>query len=402
MRHYDVFDSVDVVIIGGGIVGLTLASLLAQQRSLRLALIEASPPPTILAEPSPLVSALNHASEALLQQTGVWSSLLPEASSYRRMQVWQAIGAGELTISSAALHLPYLGHILNNQMLHQALWQQVQQHANIQLLASKRLQAIYRDETHARVTLENGRVITAKLLIAADGKHSWIRRQLSIPLTFYDYGQQALVATIKTQLPHQQTAYQLFHEDSIVALLPLVDPYHCSLIWTLPTWRAHQLQTVPSESFSQQLAAACDRRLGDCQLVSTRPIFPLRAQYARQFAGQRVLLLGDAAHTIHPLAGQGLNLGLADVALLMEEWQQIQRAGFDIGVYAHWRRFERQRKYEAAKLLAVTHGVQRLFTGNQPLTRWLRGFGLQTIDRCTWLKNFLVHQANDRRSLNHG
>jgi 2-octaprenylphenol hydroxylase len=166
MKHYDVFDSVDVVIIGGGIVGLTLASLLAQQRSLRLALIEASPPSTILAEPSPLVSALNHASEALLQQTGVWSSLLPEASSYRRMQVWQAIGAGELTISSAALHLPYLGHILNNQTLHQALWQQAQQHPNIQLLASKRLQAIYRDETHARVILENGRVITAKLLIA--------------------------------------------------------------------------------------------------------------------------------------------------------------------------------------------------------------------------------------------
>jgi 2-octaprenylphenol hydroxylase len=396
VRNYGTPPEFDLVIVGGGIVGLTLAGLVAQATSLRVAIIDPNTPdPTIAAEQGiQRVSALNLASEALLQRLGVWHTLAMSAAPYRQLLVWQSVGCGQLAISSRTFNLPQLGHIVDNRQLRQALWQQSQQQPGITLLAPERVQAVVWQESLACLTLERGAVLTTRLVIAADGRDSWVRQQADIPVTFYDYPQQALVATIKTAQPHQATAYQWFHEDAVLALLPLADPHHCSIVWSLPSWMATALVTDSPARFNAQLSAASDRRLGDCQLVGARHCFPVSARYAQQFAGHRVALVGDAAHTLHPLAGQGLNLGLADVALLATELQRRQATGQAVGSYRSLRRFERQRKYEAAKLLAVTHGLQQLFAGQHPLKRWLRGTGLQVVDRLTPLKAYLVRQAS--------
>lgn len=397
VRGYGTPPDFDVIIVGGGIVGLTLAGLVAHATPLRIAIIDPSVPvPADAAAEQGLqrVSALNLASEALLQRLGVWHTIAASAAPYRQLLVWQAVGRGQLEISARAVNLPQLGHIVDNQQLRQALWQQSQQHPAITLLALERVQAVAWQEAWACLTLERGAVLTTRLVIAADGEHSWVREQADIPVTFYDYPQQAVVATIKTERPHQATAYQWFHEETVLALLPLTDPHHCSIVWSVPAWRATALIADSPARFNPQLSAATARHLGDCQLVGERHSFPLRARYAQQFAGHRVALVGDAAHTVHPLAGQGLNLGLADAALLAAELQRLQASGRAIGCYRSLRRFERQRKYEAAKLLAVTHGLQQLFSGSHPLKRWLRGMGLQAVDRLTPLKAYWVRQAS--------
>lgn len=394
----------DVIIVGGGIVGLTLAGLIAQSTPLRIAIIDRHVP--VLGSPAEQgvqrVSALNLASEALLQQVGVWHTVAASVAPYRQLLIWQAVGWGQLAISARAINLPQLGHIVDNQQLHQALWQQSQQQPTLTLLAPERVAAVVWQESLACLTLARGAVLTTRLIIAADGGHSWVRQQAAIPVTFYDYPQQALVATIKTERPHQATAYQWFHEESILALLPLADPHHCSIVWSVPAWRATLLTAESPVRFNHQLSAASDRRLGDCQLVGERRCFPLQAQYAQQFAGHRIALVGDAAHTVHPLTGQGLNLGLADVALLATELQRLPASDQAFGGYRSLRRFERQRKYEAAKLLAVTHGVQQLFAGHSPLKRWLRGAALQAVDRLPPLKAYLVRQASGILDNNNG
>lgn len=399
VRGYGTPPDFDVIIVGGGIVGLTLAGLVAHATPLRIAIIDRQVPEQAgTAAPGvQSVSALNLASEALLQRIGVWPTVAASAAPYRQLLIWQAVGWGQLAISARAVNLPQLGYIVDNQQLRQALWQQSQQHPAITLLAPEQVQAVVWQESRVCLTLERGVMLTTHLIVAADGGHSWVRQQADIPVIFYDYPQQALVATIKTERPHQATAYQWFHEESILALLPLADPYHCSIVWSVPAWKATLLTAESPVRFNHQLSAASDRRLGDCQLVGERHCFPLSARYAQQFAGHRVALVGDAAHTVHPLAGQGLNLGLADVALLAMELQRLQASGQEIGCYRSLRRFERQRKYEAAKLLAVTHGVQQLFAGHSPLKRWLRGAGLQAVDRFPPLKAYLVRQASGIR-----
>jgi 2-polyprenylphenol 6-hydroxylase len=386
----------DLIIVGGGIVGLTLAGLVAQSTPLRIAIIDRHLPDSGSAAEQGVqrVSALNLASEALLKQIGVWQTIAASAAPYRNLLVCQAVGGGQLDIRASAVNLPQLGYIVRNQTLQQALWQRSQQYPAMTMLAPERIQSVVWQESQVCLTLERGAMLTTRLVVAADGGNSWVRQQADIPVIFYDYPQQALVATIQTERPHQATAYQWFHEESILALLPLADPYHCSIVWSVPPWMGTLLTADSPSRFNHQLSASSARYLGDCQLIGERRCFPLTARYAPQFAGHRLALVGDAAHTVHPLTGQGLNLGLADVALLATELQRLPASSQAFGCHRSLRRFERQRKYEAAKLLAVTHGIQQLFAGQHPLKRWLRGNGLQLVDRLMPLKAYWVRQAS--------
>ncbi|UCQ11825.1 FAD-dependent 2-octaprenylphenol hydroxylase [Edwardsiella tarda] len=384
--------SFDLIVVGGGMVGLALANALSGS-GLRIALVEPQPPRPALAEDG-RVSALNIASERLLQQLGVWPAILAQrASACRGMEVWEADSFGRIAFDAEAYGHAHLGHIVENRVVQQALWQRAEQDKAITLLAPARVAQVAWGENEAFLTLEGGTMLSARLLVAADGAHSQLRQLADVPLTFWDYQQHALVASIRCAQPHAGIARQIFRPQGILAFLPLSDEFHCSIVWSLPPGEAQRLQAADDETFARELTIAFDHRLGLCRCVSERQVFPLRGRYARSFAGHRLALMGDAAHTIHPLAGQGVNLGLMDAAELAGELRRLQAQGKDIGHHLYLRRYERRRKQSAAAMLAAMQGFHDLFAGANPAKKLLRDVGLTLADRLPGIKPQLVRHA---------
>lgn len=387
--------SFDVVIAGGGMVGLALAAGL-QGSGLRIAVVENRLPDTVTPadEPSLRVSAINAASERLLQHLGVWQDILSlRASAYQGMEVWDCDSFGRIAFRADEYGHPHLGHIIENSVIQQALWQKVSQLPDVTLLAPASFAQVARGENEAFVTLDSGEMLTARLLVGADGARSWLRQQADIPLTFWDYRHHALVATIRTAEPHEGCARQVFHHDGILAFLPLSDPHLCSIVWSVAPDEAQRLAALPEEDFNRELAVTFDTRLGCCELVSERGVYPLTGRYARSFAAHRLALAGDAAHTIHPLAGQGVNLGFMDAAELTAEIRRLHKQGKDIGSYLYLRRYERARKHSAAVILMAMQGFRDVFAGGNPAKKLLRDVGLTLADNLPGVKPRLVRYA---------
>ncbi|MFP1944785.1 FAD-dependent 2-octaprenylphenol hydroxylase [Lonsdalea quercina] len=387
--------SFDVVIAGGGMVGLALACGL-QGSGLSIAVLEKQPvnAPSSLLELAPRVSAINAASEQLMRKLGVWQTIAAQRiSPYNAMSVWDRDSFGSISFNGEETGFSHLGHIIENDVIQQSLWQHAERARDVTLIAPAALKQVAWGENEAFITLEDGSMLTARLVVGADGAHSWLRQHADIPLTFWDYGHHALVANIRTQRPHESVARQVFHGDGMLAFLPLSDPHLCSIVWSLPPERAQTLLEAPVTTFNSQLAAEFDMRLGLCELESERQSFPLTARYARSFAAHRLVLMGDAAHTIHPLAGQGVNLGFMDVAELISELKRLQAQGKDIGQYLYLRRYERRRKHSAAMMLASMQGFRDLFAGSHPAKKLLRDVGLKLADTLPGIKPTLVRQA---------
>ncbi|MDO6708036.1 FAD-dependent 2-octaprenylphenol hydroxylase [Photobacterium sp. 1_MG-2023] len=386
--------SVDVAIIGGGMVGLTLAAALAET-DLRIAVIEGRLPNSELSVlPDVRVSALSRASERILRRVGAWSGMEERRiSPYQQMDVWEQDSFAQISFDAESLAQPNLGHIVENRVIQLSLLEQVQQQSNVTVMAPVQCQQLAFGEQEAWLSLDNGQHLTAKLVVGADGANSWVRRQLSIPLTHWDYGHHALVANIRTAEPHGQTARQIFTPDGPLAFLPLAEPDLCSIVWSIPPEKAESLLSLSQEDFSHALTAAFDCRLGMCRLESERQVVPLKMRYARDFVRDRVVLVGDAAHTIHPLAGQGVNLGLLDAASLAETLSQLWRQDKDIGARQHLRHFERWRKAEAAKMIAAMQIFRELFEGQHPAKKLLRDMGLLFANHTPGVKDQFIRRA---------
>ena len=387
--------SVDVAIVGGGMVGLAVACGL-QGSGLRVAVLEQREPQPLAADAAPAlrVSAINAASEKLLTRLGVWSDIVARrASCYHGMEVWDKDSFGRIEFDDQSMGYSHLGHIVENAVIHYALWQKAQQSSDITLMAPAELQQVAWGENEAFLTLKDGAMLTARLVIGADGANSWLRNKADIPLTFWDYRHHALVATIRTEEAHGAVARQAFHGEGILAFLPLSDPHLCSIVWSLAPQEAERMQQASDEQFNQALNIAFDNRLGLCRVESERQVFPLTGRYARQFAAHRLALVGDAAHTIHPLAGQGVNLGFMDAAELVDELKRLHRQGKDIGQYLYLRRYERSRKHSAALMLAGMQGFRELFAGTHPAKKLLRDMGLKLADTLPGVKPQLLRQA---------
>ncbi|MGY4003050.1 FAD-dependent 2-octaprenylphenol hydroxylase [Aeromonas sanarellii] len=385
---------VDVVIVGGGMVGLGLAAAL-KQSTLRVAVVEGRlPDPVLGTAPDNRVSALSLASQRILQGVGAWDGIAARRlQPYERMQVWEQDSFGQIAFDAASLRQGALGHIVENRVIQLALLEAIGGAGNIQLLTPARAKSLQSSAAGALLLLEDGRALSASLVVAADGAHSWVRRQADIPLTSWDYGHHALVATVRCAEPHEAVARQIFTPQGPLAFLPLWEPDLCSIVWSVPAKRAEALCDLDDERFSRQLTAAFDGRLGLCKVEGARSAIPLTARYARDFARERLVLVGDAAHTIHPLAGQGVNLGLLDAAALAEQILIHHGKGADIGLLANLRGYERWRKSEAARMLAAMEGLKRLFAGSNPLKKLVRGVGLCAVDALGPLKQGMIRAA---------
>ncbi|WP_375055350.1 FAD-dependent monooxygenase [Zobellella sp. DQSA1] len=383
----------DIIVIGGGMVGLTLA-LALEHGGFKVAVIEGQEDDgELLAIPDNRVSAINLASQTLLERLQAWPGRSERLGPYVEMEVWEADSAARIGFSGALLHQPHLGHIVENRLLQQSLLARVRQCPHISLHMPARARSVSVSEQGAFVLLDDGTPITGRLLVGADGARSWLRAQLQPGMTEWDYDHSALVATVTTREPHGQTARQIFRGNDILAFLPLADPHQCSIVWSSAPERAEALSALPEDEFNRQLSSAFDLRLGLCEVLGPRMAIPLRARFSQQFCGPRWALIGDAAHTIHPLAGQGVNLGLQDAAALAETLVRLHRQGRDIGQLQGLRSFERWRKAEAATLLAAMEGLKRLFGTAHPLVRGIRGLGLGLTDRLIPLKRKLAAHA---------
>jgi 2-octaprenylphenol hydroxylase len=383
----------DVAIVGGGMVGLATAIGLANA-DLNVVVIDAGTIQAVSGEPKLRVSAINKASQQLLQNLGAWQYLDDNrVSPYQKMSVWDKDGLGKIEFDAHSISETHLGSIIENDAISYALAKRASEISNLTHLEGQRLERIAFGEREAWLTLASGDNISAAVVVAADGANSWVRQQCSIPLTFWDYGHHAIVATVRTELAHDATARQAFLPGGPLAMLPLYDDHLCSIVWSVSPDQAKQLLALDEAEFSKALTAALDGRLGLCQVISERQSFPLRMRYARHFARHRLVLAGDAAHTIHPLAGQGVNLGFLDAASIIDTFTQLHEQGKDLGEYSHLRALERWRKAEAMEMIATMEGFKRLFAGSNPLKKAVRDIGLTLVDNVAGLKTVFIKQA---------
>ncbi|GAC13203.1 FAD-dependent oxidoreductase [Aliiglaciecola lipolytica] len=384
----------DVAIVGAGIIGLT-AALALQNSDLKVVVIDSEPANKPLsAEPELRVSAINLASQAVFTNLGAWQHIENQRlQAYQHMHVWEQDSFAKIAFSATDIHRSHLGSIIENQAIRLGLLQQLNTVSNVDLMDSAKIANIAMGQSESFISLENGHHLSSKLVVGADGANSLVRKVAKLPLTFWDYDHIAIVATIESELEHKSVARQVFTPDGPLAFLPLYEKNLCSIVWSQQSEAAESLLKLDDKAFNNALSAASDMRLGQVKLKSMRASYPLKMRYCRQWVTDRIVLIGDAAHTIHPLAGQGANLGIADATALAQVLVELNEQNKDIGLTKNLRAFERWRKSEALQMIAVMEGFKRLFSGANPLKKLIRDVGLTATNQLSPLKNDIIKHA---------
>jgi 2-octaprenylphenol hydroxylase len=389
----------DVMIVGAGVIGLGLASLLLARKlstAGRVAVVAEhfAAAPESGADWDLRVFAMSRASERLLKVCGIWNSLpANRVYPYERMCVWDAGGAptgsGSLTFDCAEIGEPNLGHIVDGRALQ---WQSLQAaRAAGAVLIEGTVETLRAGDDEVTLRLSDGRALRSRLMAAADGTESKTRELLGIETAGHAYHQDALVAHVQTARGHANTAWQRFLKTGPVAFLPLNDG-RCSIVWSVDRSKAGLLRAMDPEGFGAALTEASGEALGQCTLTTKLAAFPLKLQYALHYARPRAVLLGDAAHVVHPLAGQGLNLGLLDCAALSQVFSEAGGVE-NYGDYRHLRRYERWRCSENVVAAAALDGLERIFSNSDPLITGLRTAGLGAVARMPFAKRGFARRA---------
>lgn len=384
----------DVVIVGGGMVGATLACELAQA-GLKIALLEALTPSMEWDDTSYdlRVSALTLGSKQLFQRIGVWQHMQQRGvQPFQKMFVWDHAGAGELDIDSADAGEMDMGCVVENRVTVAALWDKLQSLPTATLYSPVKIADHQLDDAGVQVTLEDGRQISGALLVGADGANSMIRQLAGIESYGWEYQQKALVATVKPEHSHENTAWQRFLAEGPLALLPLRNGL-ISIVWTSETQTTDDLLALSDTEFCEQLAEASEYKLGSFSVLGPRAGFPLRMKFSNDYCKQRMALVGDAIHAIHPLAGQGVNLGLADVEVLANVVVAAHTKGRDIASEQVLRRYERQRKGDNLLMMSMMDGFKRLFVADDALLQFARNTGMAWINASALIKNQICKYA---------
>ena len=389
----------DIIVVGGGMVGATFACAIAKvQPEMKIAVLDSADiPDWNESQYDQRVSAVTRASQHFLKNIGVWEKITQRRiSPFREMHVWDATGEGEIHFDSACIGEPDMGHIVENSVIQLSAYEQLQQHENVSIFTHSKAQSLQVSDALVSLTLDDGRLLEAKLLVGADGANSWVRQAVNIETRGWDYDQKAVVTTVKTSQSHQETAWQRFLPTGPLAFLPLTEG-RSSIVWSATHDRADQLLALSDDEFIAELVASFDARLGKVESVTPRLAFPLKLQHATTYISERVVLIGDAAHTIHPLAGQGVNLGFMDAAtlaqVLADAAQKKSARQFDVGSRCSLRRYERWRKADNLSTLAGMDMFKKLFGNNVPALRWLRNTGLSVTQRVDPVKNIIMRHT---------
>ena len=413
----------DVIIVGGGMVGSALGCALGDL-GFRVAVVEAREP--LATWPADTVdartSALTRASENILRNLGVWDRMVAmRVSAYREMHVWDAEGFGEIHFDSAEIGEPDLGHIVENRVIQKALWERLGEIATVERICPAKVATLDLAGEQPTLTLDvtdheesesrpggrshqseptgtpvgapsSARSITASLIVAADGAQSALRTMAGLGTRGWAYDQHAVVAIVRPARHHGDTAWQRFLPTGPIALLP-IDDGRCSLVWSTAPGHAAALAGMPDDEFCRAVTGATAARLGDIVDAGPRAVFPLRLQHAENYAEPGLALVGDAAHAIHPLAGQGVNLGLLDAATLADVLAQARLRGRPLGAVATLRRYERARKGANLAMMGAMDVLKRLFSNANPALSVARSVGLKATDLATPVKHAIMRRA---------
>jgi 2-octaprenyl-3-methyl-6-methoxy-1,4-benzoquinol hydroxylase/2-octaprenylphenol hydroxylase len=385
--------ALDVAVVGGGMVGAAAALALARA-GFSTALLEARAPTAwdASAEVDLRVVGLAPSSVTLLDKLDVWTSIREARSGpYSRMHVWDAESGAAIDFDAASEGRDRLGYIVENNLVQWTLWQALEA-AGVRRLCPAEVQGFEAREDRIQLELAGGETLAAGLLVAADGAASPLRQLAGIGTRSRDYAQRAVVAHVATERPHEDTAWQRFLPGGPLALLPLADG-RSSIVWSLPEAEARRVLALDEQAFLSELGVASDFRLGRIVAVTPRAAFPLKLQLAERYQADRFVLLGDAAHAVHPLAGQGVNLGLRDVIELRDTLVDARAAGRDIGAAHVLRRYARRRRSADTLDALGFDALARIYAWQSPALVAARGVGVRVLDRLTPLKRKLSEHA---------
>ncbi len=398
----------DVVIVGAGIVGQLLACAL-RDSGLRIAIVERSRP----APPGgkweflsggevrldARVSSLSLASEQILRHLAAWEEIpANRICSYREMEVWDGEGLGSIRFDAAEVHAESLGSIVENRFVIGALARVLQDSPAVDWFAPDALQALeQRVGGRRELVLESGERLQCELLVGADGGDSVVRQLAGIRVRSWSYEHQAIACTVRSERAHGQVSRQRFMQEGPLAFLPLASETHAghysSIVWSCVPGRAEEILSLDDATFCRELAAALEHRLGAIAFADRRVGFPLRQCHAVDYVQPGLALIGDAAHVIHPLAGQGVNLGILDAAVLAEELLHGRERGLMVSDAAVLHRYQRRRKAHNLAMMGAMEGFKRLFAAEAPPLRWLRGTGMELLGGLRPAKQLVIRQA---------
>ncbi|MBK2297246.1 UbiH/UbiF/VisC/COQ6 family ubiquinone biosynthesis hydroxylase [Francisella philomiragia] len=384
----------DVVIVGGGMVGLSLA-LSLHQNGLQVAVIEAREMNYKHLNSDRVerrVSAINHTSKRLLQDLGVWNAIKSNRiSPYYQMSVWDDVPSESITISAEEISEHSLGNIVENDVITQALITEIS-NTGIEIFTNQRIEKIQKNGNTELVVLAD-KIIETSLIVGADGANSFVRDYFNFETKVKPYKHTAIVATLELEKQHNQTAYQRFYDKGVLAFLPLENPNKASIVWSVKTDYADFLMSLADEKFELELAKAINKNLGSVKLLSKRFSFELVQRHAKSYIKSNVVLVGDAAHTIHPLAGQGVNIGFKDVIALSKVVSEAFAKGRLIGHISTLDKYQRERKLDNTKMIALMKAFKEVFGSENDYIKKARRAGFEFVDKYSIVKSLVVRQA---------
>ncbi|HEX5125973.1 MAG TPA: UbiH/UbiF family hydroxylase [Rhodocyclaceae bacterium] len=379
----------DILIVGAGLSGASLACALRGSR-FRVGLLERTPP-VQTSDWDTRVYAVSPVNVEFLQRCGGWTNLDPaRVQAVERMSVYGDTD-GNLDFGAYESGMEALAWIVESGRIACELWETARRQSNIEIICPANPKAMEWGEKVARVSLDDGRLIEAKLIVAADGANSWVREQTELTIDVKPYGEMGVVANFACEKPHLSTAFQWFRKDGVLAYLPLPGN-QVSIVWSTAQAYAQTLLGLPPEALSARVAEAGRHRLGVLSLLSSAAAFPLRLMKVSDIVAPRLALIGDAAHTVHPLSGHGINLGFQDARVLADNLLSLPEFR-DCGELAVLKRYARSRVEEVSAIQFATHGLNRLFKSDFAPLEGLRNLGLTATGRVPFLRDALSRYA---------